>query len=84
MDRIVTATFDGQAFQPDTPLDLQPNTRYVLTIQQATEASAELPELEGDAWDLLNRLAGTIDAPEDWSIEHDHYIHGTPKRATND
>ncbi len=75
MDRIVTATFDGQVFQPDTPLDLQPNTRYILTVHPALEAS---PELEGDAWDLLKRLAGTIDAPPDWSIEHDHYIHGTP------
>ncbi|MDQ2809532.1 MAG: hypothetical protein M3Z04_21865 [Chloroflexota bacterium] len=79
MDRIVTATFDGQAFQPDAPLDLQPNTRYFLTIQPAPESWSEL---EGDAWDLLKRLAGTIDAPEDWSIQHDHYIHGTPKRMT--
>ena len=79
MDRIVSATFDGQAFQPDAPLDLQPNTRYILSFHPALENS----DLEGDAWDLLERLAGTIDAPEDWSIEHDHYIHGTLKRAVD-
>ena len=69
MDRIVSATFDGQAFQPDAPLDLQPNTRYILSIHPALESQAEL---EGDAWDVLERLIGTVDAPPDWSIEHDH------------
>ena len=80
MDRIVSATFDGQAFQPDTPLDLQPNTRYILSFHPALESH---PEVEGDAWDVLERLIGTVDAPSDWSIEHDHYIHGTPKRVVD-
>lgn len=32
------------------------------------------------AWDVLDALTGTIDAPEDWSTEHDHYITGSPTR----
>lgn len=32
-------------------------------------------------WDLLERAAGSIDAPADWSVEHDHYLYGTPKRG---
>ena len=28
----------------------------------------------------LLKLAGTIDGPPDWARNHDHYIHGTPKR----
>jgi hypothetical protein len=31
-------------------------------------------------WDKLRAIAGTIDGPEDWARNHDHYIHGTPKR----
>jgi hypothetical protein len=32
------------------------------------------------AWDVLDSLTGTIEAPADWSSEHDHYLYGTPKR----
>lgn len=72
----ITVLFDGQVLRPDTPLDLEPNTRYVIVIQPtiATPASAN------DAWDALERFAGTVDAPSDWSAEHDHYLYGTPKR----
>ncbi|MBI2485495.1 MAG: hypothetical protein HYW01_00750 [Deltaproteobacteria bacterium] len=31
-------------------------------------------------WNLLEELTGTIKGPRDWSVEHDHYIYGTPKR----
>jgi hypothetical protein len=30
-------------------------------------------------WDVLEDLAGTIDAPDDWASQHDHYLYGTPK-----
>ncbi len=33
-----------------------------------------------DAWDVLDTLTGTVEAPEDWAAEHDHYIAGSPKR----
>lgn len=36
-----------------------------------------------EAWDALNRLIGSIDGPADWSLEHDHYLYGTPKRYSN-
>lgn len=35
----------------------------------------------GSAWDLLRARAGTVPAPEDWSSEHDHYVHGTAKKG---
>ncbi|MFN6513128.1 MAG: antitoxin family protein [Nostoc sp. CreGUA01] len=75
MDKIVTVVFDGNVLLPDTPLDLTPNTRYVVTIQ---ELKAE-PSLSGDAWDVLEAITGTVEAPPDWSSEHDHYLYGTPK-----
>ncbi len=32
-----------------------------------------------DALDVLDRLTGTIEGPEDWAVQHDHYLYGTPK-----
>jgi hypothetical protein len=29
----------------------------------------------------LQSLIGSVDAPPDWSAEHDHYLYGTPKRV---
>lgn len=37
-----------------------------------------------DLWDLLRRGAGSISGPADWSLEHDHYLYGTPKRAESE
>ena len=48
------------------------------------EVQLTLPEPNGaqteNVWEWLKRNAGTVDAPEDWSLEHDHYLYGTPKR----
>ncbi len=79
MNKRVTVVFEGGVLRPDVPLDLAPNTRYVITIQELKETSSS-----GDAWDVLEAIAGTVDAPEDWSSEHDHYLYGTPKKATPD
>ena len=32
-------------------------------------------------WDSLEKLTGSIEAPRDWSAEHDHYLYGVPKRG---
>jgi hypothetical protein len=70
-------TFDGSVFRPDTLLELEPNKRYKIQII-SQEISQEAPS--ENAWDILESLAGTIDAPEDWSSEHEHYLYGTSKR----
>lgn len=31
-------------------------------------------------WERLRSLAGSVEGPEDWARNHDHYIHGAPKR----
>ncbi len=38
-----------------------------------------------DALDVPDRLTGSVEAPEDWAVQHDHYLYGTPKSlaATN-
>jgi AF2212-like protein len=79
MPQTLEVIFDGHVFRPETKPDLKPNTRYTIVIQDElpTDATATVET----AWEVLHRLAGTVEAPEDWALEHDHYIHGTPKRA---
>jgi len=76
MYKTMTATFDGQALWPESPLDLEMNGRYVILVEPVPADSSE----EGSVWDLLETLAGTVDAPRDWAKEHDHYLYGTLKR----
>ena len=81
MNKTVTVTFDGTVLHPDSPLNLQPNKRYriqIISEEQLPNTSKE------NAWDILESLAGTVEAPEDWSIQHDHYLYGTPKRNLSD
>ena len=75
MNKTLTAVFDGDDLRPDSPLDLTPNTRYVITIQSVEEQQ----RAEKNAWDVLEAMTGTVEAPSDWSSEHDHYLYGTAK-----
>jgi len=34
-----------------------------------------------DAWKTLEALIGLVEGPEDWAVEHDHYLRGSPKRT---
>jgi hypothetical protein len=74
VSQVITAIFDGQVLRPETSLDLEPNKRYVITIETESVTASV-----GNAWDVLEALAGSVEAPEDWSSEHDHYLYGTPK-----
>jgi hypothetical protein len=37
-------------------------------------------ESAGSFFDTVRDLVGSIEGPADWAAEHDHYIHGNPKR----
>lgn len=76
MKTSITVTFDGKVLHPDEPLDWEPNKRYVVVIK----AEDQLPSEDNKGWDVIEDLAGTLDAPTDWALEHDHYLYGTPKR----
>lgn len=42
----------------------------------------EAPQDRNELTRKLRQIAAQLDGlPEDWAREHDHYIHGTPKRA---
>ena len=59
--------FDSQQQLPD-------GTRVEVIVQ---EASVKQPTLR----DRLAKLAGTVDdLPADMARNHDHYIHGAPKK----
>jgi hypothetical protein len=47
--------------------------KFVVTLRQ------QHLQTSGDAWNVLESLMGTVEAPADWSTEHDHYLYGTPK-----
>jgi hypothetical protein len=58
----------------DLPDNLQQEVlSFVLTLRQ------EHLQESGNAWDVLESLTGSVEAPADWSAEHDHYLYGTPK-----
>lgn len=61
MSKTLTAIFDGDVLRPDSPLDLKPNTRYVITIQPV-----DMPVAQENAWDVLEAMTGTVEAPSDW------------------
>lgn len=76
MTKSVEAVFDGETLRPDKPLELPPNTRVRLTIE-------DLP-IPGEAGSFL-RTARTLglSGPRDWSSNLEDYLYGEnagPKR----
>lgn len=51
-------------------------------LRNRVSEDADAPGTGGGAWDLLRASAGALEMPADWASEHDHYLHGTPKRST--
>jgi hypothetical protein len=75
MEKTIEAVFDGKVFHPEGQVDLKPNKPYILLVTEKKEVSGP-----SDAWGILGRLTGTVDAPEDWAEEHDHYLYRSQKR----
>ncbi len=77
MGRTLTAVFDGKVLRPEEKLDLKPNVRYRVTVE-----SEEADDQGTNAWEMLENLTGTLEEPEDWAAEHDHYLYGLPKKSS--
>jgi len=60
--------------------EVSSNEKLSQLIAEAIQMWLEKRKKSTDLWDLLEEYVGTIEAPEDWSLEHDHYLYGTPKR----
>lgn len=66
--------FDGKVLRPEEIVDLEPNVRYLITIERKEKTGQQ------NLWDTLNEFSGKVEGPEDWYKEHDHYLYGVPKR----
>ena len=64
----------------DASVALPEGAPVKVDVMRADEVR-ENGNVEPTIWDKLLKLAGTIDGPEDWAENHDHYIHGAPKRT---
>lgn len=58
----------------DQPTALPEGAEVSVQVVQNGEAAATI-------WDKLRGVAGTVEGPQDWAANHDHHIHGTPKRT---
>lgn len=79
MTKTLEAVFDGEVFRPEGKIDLIPNRHYILVIREKDEEPDSL-----NAWDILDKLTGTVEAPQDWALEHDHYLYGVPRKSKRD
>ena len=75
MTTTLTAIFDGKTLVPEQPVDLKVKCRYRVRIE---EEIVQKPNQ--DPLDVIESLIGTCPGPEDLALNHDHYLHGLPKR----
>ena len=60
------------------PMHVPDGTRVEITLPAESGAEQDEPTLYDALEDIIGQAKGL---PEDFAAEHDHYIHGTPKRA---
>ena len=70
----ITVTVENGTIKLPPEVHVPDGTRVQVTLPEHPQSPA------GNKWML--EFAGCIDGlPEDFAAEHDHYIHGTPKRG---
>ncbi len=77
MELTFKATFDGEVFRPDEKVDLEPNTKVKVTIEEPLKL-VEMPRKgKGEPYAFLKYLETvSIDAPPDYSTNFDEYLYG--------
>lgn len=87
MEKSVEATFDGEVFRPEEPVDLASNTKVTLTFQKRSKRKSKKLKLVyvpkkpgGKPYGFLDYLASlNLDGPSDFSTNLDDYLyHGKP------
>lgn len=74
MTKTLRAIFDGEVLRPEEPTDLQPNARYVVTIER--EEQEEKADKD-DIYPLTALLELATDmGVADLSTRHSWYAHG--------
>jgi len=77
MKRTITVVYDGEVLRPLEPVDLEPNTRWLITVEDTEPVGADqagdLPLLK------YLELARELDLPPDFASQKHHYLDGHPK-----
>lgn len=71
----VRAVFDGEVLRPEEPIDLQPNTMYIVSIEG--EVSSREEDVAEEPYPLTEIARMAVDmGVTDLSTRHDWYAHG--------
>jgi predicted DNA-binding antitoxin AbrB/MazE fold protein len=75
---VVHGTYKNGIVQLDEKVDLTEGQRVAVDLRELP-----VPEGETTVWQELAKLSGILKSGRrDGSVNHDHYIYGTPKRET--
>jgi len=72
---------DGKVLVPDEAVDIPAGKRFMVTLEAVDAGRRKRKPAPGwvaKALELSRRMPA--DLPDDLAEQHDHYIHGTPKR----
>ena len=75
MSQTLEAIFDGEVLRPDKPLELEPNTRVIITIESVPPTSHKPRSFLRTARSL------NLEGPSDWSTRIDDYLYGIQTNA---
>ncbi|MEO6588301.1 MAG: antitoxin family protein [Pyrinomonadaceae bacterium] len=79
MEQIIEATFDGEVFRPTEKVDLEPNTKVKITVEEPKKLKlAVMPKKgKGEPNSFLDYLMSLkLDGPSDFSKNIDEYLYG--------
>lgn len=71
MTRTIYGTFDGEVVRLEEPVELAPNTRVRVTVEEVPADPADRPYSFLDA-----ALEMDLQGPPDWSERSDDYLYG--------
>jgi hypothetical protein len=72
----IKAHFDGRVLIPDETVDLPVNEPLRIVVQPVKSCGPMLRRLA----EKLSRMPDDPTTPSDLAAQHDHYLHGMPKR----
>ena len=70
MSLILEAVYDGEVLRPVQPLDLKPNTRLRITVEENG------PEVKPRRSFLQTARSLELEGPADWSARIEEYLYG--------
>jgi hypothetical protein len=71
MTKTLEATYDGIVLHLKEPLDIEPNTRVLVTVEMVLK---DKPATEGF---FATAQSLDLDGPKDWSENLDNYLYGS-------